>query len=387
MTTEALDDLVLAFSWSMNVLLSGQTPHQDWKGNPLEGGGIDLAFGFRATLCQVRGDWEFLQQLFHFSRWDNKEMMCPFCMASNDIDHREHSWTNFRPDAWWRGNLWSHDAYLHYLHAQGLPLPPMFGPRGVIGLRLCCIMVDILHCLDQGVTGHVIGNIIWYYVIVMSCFGGANITEKIKRCQADLKRWYASNPSVRYRIRGKLTQERVRADGDWPKLKAKAAAVRHLTAYALDLALRFSQLDSLDDFVRVHDELSIGVAQLLVEFYTLIANESMQLPPAALARLPELGNQFGALYGRLSQMCFDIDVRRWKLSPKLHMFMHLCLYQCAEWGNPRFWWVYGDEDLVGIMIRIAKTVHPTTLAASVLCKWLWAVFDQPLLDPEDFDDF
>ena len=56
MTTETLDDLVLAFSWSMHVLLSGQAPHQDWKGNPLEGGGIDLAFGFRATLCQVRGD-------------------------------------------------------------------------------------------------------------------------------------------------------------------------------------------------------------------------------------------------------------------------------------------------------------------------------------------
>ena len=49
-------------------------------------------------------------------------------------------------------------------------------------------------------------------------------------------------------------------------------------------------------------------------------------------------------------------------------------------GNPRFFWTYGDEDLVKWMIQIAEGVHPATLAASVLGKWLWCIFDQFLVN-------
>ena len=49
-------------------------------------------------------------------------------------------------------------------------------------------------------------------------------------------------------------------------------------------------------------------------------------------------------------------------------------------GNPRFFWTYGDEDLVKWMIQIAEGVHPATLKASVLGKWLWCIFDQLLVN-------
>ena len=385
MVDDTLDHLQEALSWSMNVLLSGETPHLSWKRQPLDGGGVPLANGYRATLCQVRGDWEFYWQLFHFVRWDEKEMMCPFCRASNDITDPSHSWTDFNSAAWWRGTFWTHDAYLNHLRARGIPIPPIFGPRGVIGLRLCCVTIDVLHCLDQGVTAHMVGNVMWYYAIIVGCFGGGSIAAKIKRLAADLADWYRRSPSVSSKLRGALTAERIRISGDWPRLKAKAAATRHLAAYALDLAVRFGRVDSLGDFVKTHDELTIAVCQLMVEFYHTINSESMQLSAAGQARIQELGHQFAFMYGRLSKMCFDRGIRLWKLSPKLHMFMHLCLWQILEWGNPRFWWVYGDEDLVGIMIHIAETVHPTTLAASVLSKWLWCVFDQLLLEPDDAD--
>ena len=51
-------------------------------------------------------------------------------------------------------------------------------------------------------------------------------------------------------------------------------------------------------------------------------------------------------------------------------------------GSPHYYWCYGDEDLVRIMVGIAETVQPRTLAISVLSKWLWCVFDELLLDPE-----
>jgi hypothetical protein len=378
MVADTLDKLMEAFSWSCNVLLSGQSPHSSWQGHALPDGGLDLAFGYRASLCQIRGDWEFYTQLFYFSRWDQGEMMCPFCRASSTV--REHSWTDFGPDAWWRDTIWEHEDYISYLRATGRAIPVMFRPNGgIIGLRLSCVMVDILHTIDQGVGSHIIANATWYYAVLMAVFGGATYAERIARCEQDLKAWY-KRTRTKYRLQGRLTVERIRTSGDWPKLKAKAAATRHLAAYALDLTLRFARVASLDPFTSSHDQRSIAVCQLLVEFYDIIARESQYLSNAAKVRLPQLGNQLAAIYSQLATMCFNRSLRLWKTSPKLHLFLHLVLHQAPMIGNPRFWWTYGDEDLVGHMINIAEGVHPATIAASVLAKWLWCIFDQVVYD-------
>lgn len=63
MVADTLDTIVKALSWSMNVLLSGQTPYTDWQNRCIDGGGVDLASGTRGCLVQVRGDWEFFVQL------------------------------------------------------------------------------------------------------------------------------------------------------------------------------------------------------------------------------------------------------------------------------------------------------------------------------------
>ena len=137
----------------------------------------------------------------------------------------------------------------------------------------------------------------------MAVFGGATYAERIQRCETDLKAWYKRTRTT-YRLQGRLTAERVRASGDWPKLKAKADATRHLAAYALDLALRFARVDSLDEFVRNYDQRSVAVCQLLVEFYDIIARESQYLSHSAKLRLPLLGNQLASIYFQLATLCF-----------------------------------------------------------------------------------
>ena len=224
-------------------------------------------------------------------------------------------------------------------------------------------------------------------MVVLNCFGGATYAERIKRCASDLKAWY-SRPinRGRQRLNGKLTAERVRAQGDWPKLKAKAAAARHMAYYALDLCRRFAQIDSLNEFTRVNDRLCLGVVQLLVEFYDILNSESDNLSASARARLPDLANDLAGMYCRLSASAYNRGLRLWKVSPKLHLFLHICIHQAPVMGNPRFWWGYGDEDLVKWMIQIAHSVHPSTVAVAVLTKWLWCVFDQVLIEPEDIED-
>ena len=76
------------------------------------------------------------------------------------------------------------------------------------------------------------------------------------------------------------------------------------------------------------------------------------------------------MYSQLSSEASDEGRKRWRFSPKHHLFLHLCEWQAIEIGNPRFYWTYADEDLVGKMIECARSCHPRTMAAIALYKWL-----------------
>ena len=54
---------------------------------------------------------------------------------------------------------------------------------------------------------------------------------------------------------------------------------------------------------------------------------------------------------------------------------HLLEMQAIIYGDPKWWWCYADEDLDGLMIDVADGAHPSTLAFSVLFKWLHTAFN------------
>ena len=63
-------------------------------------------------------------------------------------------------------------------------------------------------------------------------------------------------------MQGRLNYERIQPAGDWPKLKAKAAAVRHLVKYSHHLSI-------LHDDGTQHARLRRGVNQLICRFYDI----------------------------------------------------------------------------------------------------------------------
>ena len=237
-------------------------------------------------------------------------------------------------------------------------------------------MIDILHTIDLGLGSHIIGSVFWYVACVRKCLGGGTQQQQIQRLADDMSSWY-KRLKVKARIKGKLTVERVRPDGGWAKLKAHGAGVRHLAPYALHLICKFG--DPTHERWGQHDELALGACQLLVRFYEIVAEENMFMPPAMNAEMARLGEQLASMYVKLSVIAFDAGLRLWKLQPKLHLFIHLCIWQAVEFGNPAYWWTYGDEDLVGQLIDIAETVHATTIHVSLLVKWVHCVVDELLL--------
>ena len=168
-------------------------------------------------------------------------------------------------------------------------------------------------------------------------------------------------------MQGKLSVERLRTKGGWPKLKAKAAATRHLAAYAVHLAQTFGTSAGEDRKI-------LGVCQMLREFYNALDSESQFLSPSAKLDVPKLGIRLVALYTSLATDAQRKGLKLWKLQPKLHLFLHLCEVQAITHGNPRYYWTYADEDLMGIMADIASSCHPRTMAMSAMFKWLHLSF-------------
>ena len=115
--------------------------------------------------------------------------------------------------------------------------------------------------------------------------------------------------------------------------------------------------------------------QCLVRFYEILASEGQFMTAAAKTELPALGTNLCVLYSQLAAEAAAKRQKFWNMTPKVHLFQHLCEWQAPEVGNPRFYWVYADEDLVGHMIEVAESSHARTMASTAMFKWLTFAFD------------
>ena len=228
-------------------------------------------------------------------------------------------------------------------------------------------MVDVLHTVDLGIASHIIANVFWLLAVKRFVLGRGTQGDNIKKLFEHMNEW-CKTIKHKTKLQGKLTVERIRTKAGWPKLKAKAAQTRCLSRYALELMQKLGDKSE-------HDRKVTAVCQLLVRVYDLMDADSMFLGESARKEMPTIGFRLGVLYSDLAAQAAAIGEKMWKTSPKLHIFVHLCEWQCLEFGNPRYYWCYADEDLVGSMVEIGEACHPRTIAASCLFEWLHLAFE------------
>ena len=86
--------------------------------------------------------------------------------------------------------------------------------------------------------------------------------------------------------------------------------------------------------------------------------------------------QLCTLYAHLGNEAAAKREKAWKGSPTFHIFLHLCQWQVPDLRlNPRSYWTYADEDLVGTLVDCAEKCHPSTMAWTALTKWVLLAFD------------
>ena len=128
-------------------------------------------------------------------------------------------------------------------------------------------------------------------------------------------------------------------------------ATRHLASFSLEPPARHCAGPT--------DRCVLGVVETLAESNHVLEEDGMFLSDAAKTRLPELARQFHLLYSGLSREALaDVPVvKEWKMSPETHLFIHLMEWQVPEIGlNPRGYWTYADEDLVGTIVEVSRAI-------------------------------
>lgn len=358
MTAETLDYLFGILADEFNSLLEGKRRDKNLLGEVLEHAHQTLETqGFTGACIQIKGDWEFLNQALKVPRWDNVDGMCWLCSASNS--NLSCLWTS---DAW-KHTLKSHEDYIADLMRAGSRIPILFL---ILSLRIEGIMVDTLHAVELGIASHILANAI--YEVMRLGHWGSNLPDQLAGFNSYLLRWYKRHPEM-HRVQGAFTMERLKVSGDWPKLKVKAAATRHMSYFVMDMLDEFTPSGTSTHFERVR-----AVCSLLCRFYTIIHDEGQFLSASAKSELYDLSGLLRGIYVNLSREALHSGVKLWKCTGKLHLFEHLCQQQ-TSWGNPTGHWLYIDEDLQRICAKLGISAHINTMDYSVLYKWLVLVFD------------
>lgn len=347
------------FVWSLNCLFTGVWPSLRHDGTPWSKHDKRAnrhthdsdRFGFHAILEECRGDWPAFKKLFGFKGWSAHTNICWMCGADADPDSKP--WWDFTSNAKWRSSRLSTFQFLKLLEKNKVSLCKLFeAPCFDISM----VMVDVLHCLDLGVSQDALGNLFWLVVSTKVIFDGTTIKARVALLLRKIMEFYKVHKPVS-RL-SNLTPEMIKRDSKTPKFRGKGAETRYLVPFGKILATELYE-KTKETF---HASIKAMFEHLLT-FYEL-----MGIQPYNAELAGEVSKKFCILYHDISKATRD---GVWKLKPKFHLFVELGQYQTVTSGDPSKFWCYKDEDFVGFLSKVsvskggkrsAKTIPENAIA-------------------------
>jgi hypothetical protein len=338
-TTETWQCLLEVLVWSLQMLFIGKVSKYLPNGEPWEYSraiGPDLPC--RGLLLQVRGDWPFLRQLFHFPSWSSCRM-CWKCTATTADGPR--SYRNTSSGALWRQERVTSIAFLQELREADVALCPLLA---LPAFNLNCVVLDWLHVVDLGVGADALGNFFYSLIAAPGLLEGATKAARVFTLWQKLRAWYRLHRPAS--VLDQLTEEMIKRQGPTkkPKLKAKGAECRYLIGFGEDLSKAIASEHPGDARLITIK----GLFHHLANLQRWVAGSNGEFQPQLAA---EECRRFCALYESLQNASpFPL----WHMKPKLHLMQELIEYQSFEHGNPRHFWCYRDESWCGYWAKASK---------------------------------
>ncbi len=381
MVHEGRKTLFAAFkvlAWSFGSLAAGMHPAKDHEGVPFSAGYFPerLALantplvqpeGATAKLvgawCELRGDWQFLQEALNLRNYAQCTEVCHLCAARKPLG-AEPNMRDVRVDGPLRDTLvgplpWGRRAWSS-LH----PVSPLCS---LPGFSIWRCMFDLMHVLELGLLQRVIPAALHGLLgrqvgkappVEESYFAGRNKAARCRKATVMYHEWCKKT--------GVPSSSIVKAihptwcDGKYPHIgmqHAKAAALRAMLPWVAEVAetriglseqqtLRAVCLRALADLDKVYT----SQPRFLQPEQEAAAKGHAIMAIQALAQLEELS-----------------PTALWTCIPKTHALHHIALDSAL--GNPRVAHCYQDEDFVGRAKRIYVACHGRTAPRRALERY------------------
>ena len=366
---DTMQVLCRVWAWALAACLSGYHPPLDWAHRPWPAGSerakkanqpialvdgvlyILVVLGLCADLEELCNEY----QLAHF----NSKQPCFWCLCDDD----QYPWTDVRANARWRRRCLRPPR-------DGSPLmAPNDHPIWLIpGLSIFCVLFDMLHMFDLGVSQHVVGNLLDAFLRDDRL--GANQDARLKTLWDRIRELYKDKKTPT-RL-GHLTASMFKGGEDkYPQLSCKGNECRHLLPIILDLCHEYHQPENDES---IH---KLAVVTNLCRIYGLADTTSWRLTDVDHAALTSSVHDFLSHYSWLAARALEAGDIKWQFTIKFHYVAHLPVM--TKYIAPKWCSTYPFESFVG---KVAKAGRSASYgkAAYLLGRWLvqkvvmsWAV--------------
>ena len=302
--------------------------------------------GYRAALCEVRGDWKFMKDVFCLPAWNEKSGCCWRCTCTPD------GIRDVGLDAPWRqpANRLTHWDVIQRILEKGKRPSPLWNAPWV---RSCIFKIDWLHAADHGVTSAFLPNAM---LLIMTKLPGGNIKDRCANLWRRIQELYGTR-GVEDRMTG-LTPTMLQPKSKSPALRASAAQCRALVPVIHEMAQGI--LVDADP----HEQACKVALGALHQCYMALSDGSIFWKEI----LEESSRRFAAQYVALEQT--KKNAKHWRVKPKLHLFLELC----SMGEKPSKFWAYRDEDFGGTCARFARRrgglLKPNATSRTMLQKFM-----------------
>jgi len=210
--------------------------------------------------------------------------------------------------------------------------------------------MDWLHATDQGVAADFVGNV--FYQLVDHMVGDTK-EERYNALFRMIAAWY---PEAEVDDRMDCLKPTFVEKRQGMKLRTSGAKLRAIVPFCAQLC------DELCDLSNPVEDAMHRAAHHLASTYDALSSSC----EGAAEKMKEESLAFARQYIALHDHLYPDDERLFRLKPKLHFFLHLCL----DGGNPAKHWCYRDESFGGTVAHIAHRrgglASPTATSEQVL---------------------
>ena len=229
----------------------------------------------------------------------------------------------------------------------------------------------MLHVVHQGVAPYAIASLVTHHF--MNAIGGITLGELDRQLKTEAwqhyKNWCRTRKSVVCPTSSMFSSQRFGRDSwqTYPELAScyKGAMVKYLIFWTdMFLQEKVAQNDTEQNRLRAHCAYSLAQFQFLQE----VSGPWLTEPVAK--EMHDMGRTFLLFYQKLAvKTKGEFPEKMYKVVPKFHSLLHLCLSVVKTLRNPRYDHLYMEEDFMKHVGKICSMCHPATMDTVALYRY------------------